>query len=109
MESGAPVVFEASRLRADEAAREVRRRGAGDWADPRISVGQHLGTGLVERVSARRAEERGPRVLARRHPQAAQDVAARHGSCRRALLLVTRIRTAPEDVLGAFALRAPEG
>ena len=49
----------------DEAAREVRRRRAGEGADSRASARQHLGAGLGQRLSARRAAERGRRLLAR--------------------------------------------
>ena len=50
-----PLYLSLHALRADEAAREVRRRGAGERADSRAPAWQHLGAGLVERLPARRA------------------------------------------------------
>ena len=55
--SGAASVSEAARLRAHEAAREVRRRRAGKRPDPGASARQYLGAGLVEHLSASRARE----------------------------------------------------
>ena len=53
--SGPPALPVASRLRAHEAAPEVRRRGPGERADPRAHAGQHLGAGLVQRLPPRGA------------------------------------------------------
>src|SRR5206468_2219657 len=88
--SGSAALSEAPRVRAHEAAREIWRRGAGDRTNSRVPARKYLGPGLVEHLSARRAEERRPWILARRHFETAQDAAARHGARRRALLLVAR-------------------
>ena len=60
--SGAAALPEAARLRAHEAAREVRRRRAGERPDPGAPARQHLGAGLVERLPAGRAAERRSRA-----------------------------------------------
>ena len=49
---------------------------------------------------------RRPGLLADRHPEEAQDAAARHGARRRALLHVARLRAAAEDLLGTLPLHA---
>src|SRR5207302_7388307 len=49
-----------------------------------------------------------PRLLARRHLEAAQDAASRYGARRRTLLLLARICPAAEDVLGPVAIRSAE-
>ena len=71
-----PLYLEAARLRAAEAAREVRRRRAGERADSGAPARQHVGAGLVEHLPARRAAERRSRLLADRHPQEAQAMPA---------------------------------
>ncbi len=52
----------AARLRADEAAREVRRRRAGDRSDAGAHARQHLGAGLEQRLRVRRAGQRESRA-----------------------------------------------
>ena len=50
--------------------------------DPGPSSRQHLGAGLVEHLSARRAGAIGCRLLAHRYPQAKEDRTARYGADR---------------------------
>ena len=73
--AGAAALPVAARLRAHEAAREVRRRRAGRTGPiPGAPARQHLGAGLVERL---RRSSRRPNAdagyLAHRHPEAPQD------------------------------------
>ncbi len=70
--AGPAALSAAARLRAHEAAAEVRRRGAGQRTDSGAPARQHLGAGLVEHLSAGRAGRCASRLLADRHPEAAQ-------------------------------------
>ena len=60
---GAAALPQAARLRADEAAREVRRRRAGERADSGAPARQHLGAGLVQHLSAGRAARTPTRAI----------------------------------------------
>ena len=51
---GASALSRAARVRAHEAAGEVRRRRSGEGTDSRAPARQHLGAGLVEHLSAGR-------------------------------------------------------
>ena len=53
MGAGEAALRLAPRLRSDEAAREVRRRGAGERPDSRAPHRQHLGAGLGQRPRSR--------------------------------------------------------
>ena len=87
---------------------EVRRRRAGERPDSGAPARQHLGAGLDEHLSARRAGERRSRLLAHRHSEERErSTPLEMVRDRRALLHVARLRAAAEDVLGALAVRAP--
>ena len=73
--AGAAALPVAARVRAHEAAREVRRRRSRRRADSRAPARQHLGAGLVQRLRSRRAGQRRSGLLAHEDPEAAQDVA----------------------------------
>jgi peptidyl-dipeptidase A len=70
---------------------------------------QHLGAGLVEHRAARRAGERRSRLLAHRHPEAAQHEPHRDGASGRALLHVRGFPGIARLVLAAIAVRQAAG
>ena len=90
-------------LHAHEAAREVRRRGAGEGTDSGAPARQHLGAELGEPLSRRRAEDRRAGLRPHEDPRGAQDVGGRHGEVRRAILRLARPGAAAADLLRAIA------
>ena len=104
-----PLYLKLHAYTSPEAAREVRRHRAGERSDSSAPARQHLGAGLDEHLPAGRAAARRPGLLAHRHPEEAQDAAARHGARRRALLHVARLRAAAQDLLGTIAVHPAAG
>ena len=101
--AGEAAVSFTARLRALEAAGEIRRPGSGQRSHPRASAGQHVGAGMGEHLSAGCAEGRRSRLRFDGHSEGPGNAAAGHGEVRRALFHFAGIRAAAENVLGALA------
>jgi peptidyl-dipeptidase A len=103
--AGEAVVSFVACLRALEAAGKVWRPGSRQRPHPRGSARQHVGPGMGEHLSPGCPEGRRPRLRFDCDSERTRNAAGGHGEVWRALLHVSRIRAAAEDVLGAVFVR----